>query len=225
MESDAASESRKRKREEYEMQLFSFHSRNVYATIENIVMERIQSRSRKLCETLEKRYNSDSDNSAILKANEEKLVKAYRTASVPHLQNIENIVRKLVSVPDNVLANEDQLQETQYTEAEFESIRGKLEEFQQRARRATVLNASLKEELQLIEQFLICADDIDRLSHVIESDIPCPDLSDKIHELVDYYKQFSTSLSNGTHISQKSLYNMDEDIKYTDDMDKDMDTV
>ena len=32
MESDAASELRKRKREEYEMQLFGFHSRVVYAT-------------------------------------------------------------------------------------------------------------------------------------------------------------------------------------------------
>jgi len=54
-------------------------------------MERIQSRSRKLCETLEKIYKPDADNLAVLKANEEKLVKAYYTASVPHLRNIEVI--------------------------------------------------------------------------------------------------------------------------------------
>ena len=51
----------------------------------------------------------------------------------------QNIVRKFVAVPDNVLANEDKLQEVQYTEAEFESIRGKLEEFQQRARRVHIM--------------------------------------------------------------------------------------
>ncbi|KYN20033.1 PREDICTED: protein MIS12 homolog [Trachymyrmex cornetzi] len=221
MESDAASELRKRKREEYEMQLFGFHSRVVYATIENIVIERIQSRSRKLCETLEKKCKSDSD-LATLKANEEKLVKAYHAASVPHLKNIENIVRKFVTVPDNVLANEDKLQETQYTEVEFENIRGKLEEFQQRARRAAVLNATLKEELQLIEQFSICADNSDRLSHIIESGIACPDISDKIHELVSYYEQFRTYLGDRAPVSQKSLYNMKDDTKYTD---CDMDTI
>ncbi|XP_012054031.1 PREDICTED: protein MIS12 homolog [Atta cephalotes] len=219
MESDAASELRKRKREEYEMQLFGFHSRVVYATIENIVIERIQSRSKKLCETLEKMCKSDSDNLA-LKANEKNLVKTYLAASVPHLKNIENIVRKFVAVPDNVLANEDKLQEIQYTEAEFENIRGKLEEFQQRARRAAVLNATLKEELQLIEQFSICADNTDRLSHIIESGIGCPDISDKIHELVNYYEQFRTYLGDRASVSQKSLYNMKDDIKYIDcDMD------
>lgn len=57
--------------------------------VKNIVMERIQSRSRKLCETLKKSYKPDSDNLAVLKANEEKLVKAYYTASVPHLRNIK----------------------------------------------------------------------------------------------------------------------------------------
>ncbi|EGI66334.1 PREDICTED: protein MIS12 homolog [Acromyrmex echinatior] len=218
MESDAASELRKRKREEYEMQLFGFHSRVVYATIENIVIERIQSRSRKLCETLEKMCKSDD--LAMLKANEENLVKAYHAASVPHLKNIENIVRKFVAVPDNVLANEDKLQEIQYTEAEFESIRGKLEEFQQRARRAAVLNATLKEELQLIEQFSICADNTDRLSHIIESGIACPDISDKIHELVNYYEQFRMYLGDRKPVSQKSLYNMKDDTKYIDcDMD------
>ncbi|XP_018311996.1 protein MIS12 homolog [Mycetomoellerius zeteki] len=222
MESDAVSELRKRKREEYEMQLFGFHSRVVYATIENIVMERIQSRSRKLCETLEKMCKSDSDNLAMLKANEEKLVKTYHAASIPHLKNIENIVRKFVAVPDNVLANEDKLQEIQYTEVEFESIRGKLEEFQQRARRAAVLNAALKEELQLVEQFSICADNTDRLSHIIESGIACPDISDKIHELVNYYKQFSAYFGDQVSVSQKSLYNMQDDVKY---IDCDMDTV
>ncbi|XP_025987822.1 protein MIS12 homolog [Solenopsis invicta] len=220
MESDAvaavSAESQKRKREEYEMQLFGFHSRAVYATLKSIVMEGIQSRSRKLCETLEKVHKTDAANLAMLKANEERLVKAYNTAAAPYLKNLENIVNKFIAVPNNVLADEDKIQEIQYTEAEFENIRGKLEELQQRARRAAVLNASLNEELQLIEQFSICADNTDRLSHIIESSIKCPDVSDKIHQLVEYYKRFSAFLDDGVPVSEKSIYNAIDDLKCID---------
>ena len=65
--------------------------------VENIVIERIQSRSRKLCETLEKMCKSDD--LAMLKANEENLVKAYHAASVPHLKNIEVIIFELNLYP------------------------------------------------------------------------------------------------------------------------------
>lgn len=50
----------------------------------------------------------------------------------------QNIVNKFIAVPDSVLAEEDKLQGMQYTETEFESMRGKLEEFQQRARRVCI---------------------------------------------------------------------------------------
>ncbi|XP_077277961.1 uncharacterized protein LOC143906054 isoform X2 [Temnothorax americanus] len=190
--------------------------RGPYTTVKNIVMERIQSRSKKLCETLEKIYKPDSENLAVLKANEERLVKAYYAASVPYLKNIENIVNKFIAVPDNVLADEDKLQGVQYAEAELECMRGKLEEFQQRAKRATILNAALKEELQLIEQSSICADNIDRLSHVIESGIACPDISDKIHQLVEDYKRFGALFEDGAPVSQNSLYNRIDDLNCTD---------
>ncbi|KAL6265259.1 hypothetical protein P5V15_002039 [Pogonomyrmex californicus] len=217
MESSIASvESRKRKREEYEMQLFGFHSRAVYATLKNIVMERIQSRSRKLCETLEKIYKLDSDNLTMLKTNEEKLIRAYYVASEPYLKNIENLVNKFIAVPNNVLADEDKLQEIQYTEAEFESMRRKLEEFQQRARRVTILNAALKQELQLIEQFSTCADNTDRLSSIIETGVSCPDINDKIHQLVKDYKEFSALLDRTIPTSQMSLYNTIDDLKCID---------
>lgn len=41
-------------------------------------------------------------------------------------------------VPDNILAEEDKLQTTQYTEAEFENVRRKLHELQQRAKRVCI---------------------------------------------------------------------------------------
>lgn len=85
-----------------------------------------------------------------------------------------------------------------------------------------MLNAALKEELQLIEQFSICANNTERLSHIIESGIACPDISDKIYQLVEDYKQFSAFLNDGTSTSQKSLYNTIDDLKC---IDCDMDTI
>lgn len=85
-----------------------------------------------------------------------------------------------------------------------------------------MLNAALKEELQLIEQFSICADNTDRLSHIIENGVECPDVSDKIHQLVEDYKRFSAFLDDGVPVSQKSLYNTIDNLKC---IDCDMDTL
>ncbi|KAL6439134.1 hypothetical protein ACFW04_003828 [Cataglyphis niger] len=222
----AVSESRKRKREEYEMQLFGFHSRAVYATFKSIVMKNIQSKSRRLCEALEN-HKSYSKNLATLKVNEEQLIKAYCAASSPHLMNIKNIVDKFIAVPNNVLADEDKLQNVQYTKAEFINMHKKLKEFQQRAKQATVLNAALKEELQLTEQCLMQVDNNDRLTQIIENGVTeikmaYPNVSNKMHQLIKDYKQISSCLNDGTFISQKSLYNTIDDLKC---IDYDMDTL
>ncbi|CAL1685671.1 unnamed protein product [Lasius platythorax] len=217
---NSVAESRKRKREEYEMQLFGFHSRAVYATLKSIVMESIQSKSKKLCQTL-KNHKPYSENLDTLKMNEEQLVKAYYVASLPHLRNMKDVVNKFITVPNNVLADEDKLQRIQYTKVEFVNMSKKLEEFQQRAKRATVLNAALKEELQLTEQYLIHADNNDRLTQIIENGVAeikmaHPNVRNKIHQLIKNYKQFSLYLNDKTSISQKSLYNMIDDLKCID---------
>ncbi|XP_029673920.1 protein MIS12 homolog [Formica exsecta] len=223
---NTVSESRKRKREEYEMQLFGFHSRAVYATFKSIVMKNIQSKTRRLCEALED-HKSYSENLATLKMNKEQLIKAYYTASLPHLMNIKNIVNKFIAVPNNVLADEDKLQSIQYTKAEFVNMRKKLEEFQQRAKRATVLNAALKEELQLTEQCLIHVDNNDRLTQIIENGVAeikmaHPNIRNKMDKLIKDYKQISSCFNDGAFISQKSLYNTVDDLKC---IDYDMDTL
>jgi len=59
--------------------------------VKNIVMDRIRSKSKKLSEAL-KRCKTDSDESSdAIKINEERLVKAYYVASLPHLKTIEVI--------------------------------------------------------------------------------------------------------------------------------------
>lgn len=62
-------------------------------------MKNIQSKSRRLCEALED-HKSYSENLATLKMNEEQLIKAYYTASLPHLMNIkvESLFLKQISM-------------------------------------------------------------------------------------------------------------------------------
>lgn len=214
---NAAEELRKRKREEYEMQLLGFHSRAVYATLKNIVIERIQSTSRKLREALENSYKiSDSEEVATLKMNEKNLLKAYYTASLPYLKSMEHTVNKTIAIPSNVLLDGDKSQAIQYTEKELEIIRKELNELQQRSKQATILEAALKEELQLVEQSSICVDNIDKASHIIESSASCPDVSDKILQLTKDYKQFSLLFGDKPPVTLKSYYNTIDDLKCKD---------
>ncbi|XP_011135784.1 uncharacterized protein LOC105181028 [Harpegnathos saltator] len=209
-------ESQKRKCEEYEMQLFGFHSRAVYATLKNIIMERIQSKSKKLCDTLKETCKLESEDLAVLGTIEQQLIKAYHVASLPHLKNIENNINRFITVPPNVLSDEDKIQATQYTEAELKNMQEKLDNLQQRAKRTTILNAALKEELQLIEQFSICVDDVGRLSHIIENSVTCPDISDKINQLVDDYKKLNLAFDTKVPVPQRTLYNTINNLKCID---------
>ncbi|XP_031832810.1 uncharacterized protein LOC116427053 isoform X1 [Nomia melanderi] len=159
----ASTESRKRKLEEYEMQLFGFHSRAVYATMQTVISNRICCTAAKLCETIEKTYKLDSENTKILKKNQRQLEKAYCKGALLHLKSIENIINKYIAVPSNILMDEDKYQRTQYTDAEFNNVKQRLENLQQRAKRATILNAVLKEELEILEKFPISEDSVNEI--------------------------------------------------------------
>lgn len=56
-----------------------------FVVVKSIVMKNIQSKCRKLCKALEDN-KSYSEN---LKMNEEQLIRAYCTASLPHLKDIK----------------------------------------------------------------------------------------------------------------------------------------
>nr|XP_034196619.1 protein MIS12 homolog [Osmia lignaria] len=211
----AYSELRKRKLEEYEMQLFNFHSRAVYATLKNIVHERTHSTISKMCETIKEVYKLNSENLAVLMTNQKQLEKIYYEAIVSHLKNIESIVNKYIAVPSNVLLEEDKYQRTQYSDAEFESMKQKLKDLQERGKRATILNAVLKEELQVFDQFSITEDDVNNMCNVIETDLACSDTDDKMYQLVEDYRQFSTSIFD-VPVTEKRKYNTMKNLKCKD---------
>lgn len=207
----ASSELQKRKLEEYEMQLFGFHSRAVYATLQNIVNERICSTIEKMCETIGKAYELNSENLSILETNRKQLEKAYFKGAMPQLENIKDVVNKYIAVPSNVLLEEDKHQRTQYSDAEFQSLNQQLEDFQERAKKATILNAILKKELQILEQFPI-SEDVNKMCDVIEN-MKCSDIGEKTYQLVEDYKQFSTSLFDARKITTKMKYNTVDNLK------------
>ncbi|XP_076760038.1 uncharacterized protein LOC143428791 isoform X2 [Xylocopa sonorina] len=198
------------------MQLFSFHSRAVYNTLENIVGERIHSTIKKLCETIEKTCKLNSDNVAILKTNQKQLEKAYCKGARPHLESIKNVVDKYITVPNNVLLEEDKYQRTQYSDTEFESIKQKLEDLQQRAKKATILNYVLQEELEVLEQYPTIQENVDKMCNTIKNGLTCSDINEKIYQLVDDYKSFSTSIFDTTERTEKMKYNTVDNPKCID---------
>ncbi|KOC61264.1 hypothetical protein WH47_06088 [Habropoda laboriosa] len=212
----ASSELQKRKLEEYEMQLFNFHSRAVYATLENIISERIYCTIQKMCETIQKSYQLNSESVAVLKSNQKHLEKAYCKGAMPHLENIKNVVNKYVTVPSNVLLEEDKHQRTQYSDTEFQNIKQNLEDLQGRAKRATVLNAILKEELQILEQFPIVEDNVNEMCNIVKNDLKYPDINDKLHQLVENYKESASSLFGTTSITDKTKYNTADNLMCKD---------
>ena len=202
--------------EEYEMQLFNFHSRAVYATIKNIISESIHCTIQKLCDTIGKTYKLNSENAEVLKENRNMLEKAYYKEAVPHLKTIENIVNNYIAVPSNVLLEEDRCQRTQYSEVEFENLKRRLEDLQQRAKRATILNAALKEELQILDELPVSEESVNEMYNIIEKGLKCPDINDKMCRLVEDYKQFSTSMFGAVPITEKSKYNTVDNLKCKD---------
>ncbi|KAG7198106.1 hypothetical protein KM043_005527 [Ampulex compressa] len=183
--------------------------------VESTVFERIQSQISKLCETLEKRYKPNPENLAIHRSNHKQLLKAYYKASEPFLKNMKNAVNKYISIPSNVLLEEDLNQRIQYTEAEFESIQKKLESLQQRARRAAILSAALKEELDIMESFTVCEDTANTICSKIE-ELTFPETNDDMLQLVEYYKELKANIAAHIPVSDKIIYNTIDNLKLKD---------
>lgn len=81
---------------------------------------------------------------------------------------------------------------------------------------------ALKEELQLIEQCSIHANDIDKLSHLMNTYATCSNNSEKIYQLMEVYKQLNLSLDERASPSQKTLYNTIDNLHCIDyDLDYD----
>lgn len=169
--------------------------------------ESIYSTIEKLREATEKVLKLNSEKKDILRTNQKHLKKAFRKGAKPHLENIKNTVNKYIAIPSNVLLEEDLCQRIQYTDTEFERIKQRLEDLQQRAKRATVLNAILKEELEVLEQLPISEENVNKIYNTIENDLKSLNTNDEIFQLVDDYGQFSTFLFESAPVIEKITYN------------------
>lgn len=213
----ASTEFEKRKEEEYEMQLLGFHSRAVNATLENIVYEAIESTCKKLCQTLRDKYNCDKDESRELKENEKKLIQTYNERAMPHLKFIESIVKKYISIPKNVLLDEDKCQSVQYTEEEYELLEERLKTLQQRAKRATLLNAALKEELTMVDQLESYIARSNKMCDLVENfSMNQDNNSEVMYEVLKHYKDLYIQLLAMQPETEKMKYNPFEDFKGKD---------
>lgn len=202
-----STEFEKRKEEEYEMQLLGFHSRAVNATLKSIVNETIELKCKKLCKTLQDKYDSNPEKVKELKENEKQLIQLYSTRAMPHLNIIENMVKKFISIPKNVLLKEDTCQQIQYTDEEFQQLQGHLKDLQHRLKKATILNAALSEELSVIERLQDYTARNNTMCDIIEESSSSQYTNSNMLKLVERYKELEKKLSHLRTKTQKEKYN------------------
>ncbi|XP_015603694.1 uncharacterized protein LOC107271791 isoform X2 [Cephus cinctus] len=189
-----------------EVQEYSCHD-TMQLSLEDIVREKIRSRCEKLAECIEKKYTPDEEALRVLRSETERLVKVYHEGCQPHLKTIYTATNKFVHIPDNVLLNEDKSQAVQYTEEEFEKMKSTLENLQKRTKRATILNAALKQEMEDLEQFKDFKCIAERLCNVIENAIEYPQVDMKIAKLQQAYLVLDNHLKQLKTTSYKEKHN------------------
>nr|XP_050869053.1 protein MIS12 homolog [Vespula vulgaris] len=212
----ASTDFEKRKEEEYEMQLLGFHSRAVYATLESITRETIESTCKKLCKSLQTKYNYDTEELRELKENEKQLIQTYCTRAMPHLKIIEKTVKKYISIPKNVLLEEDKCQSIRYTQEEYERLEEHLENLQHRAKRATILNAALKEELATIDKLQNYISKSNEMCNIIENSSVDQNTNSDMLKVLKHYQELYKKLLRLVPKTEKVKYNPFEDFKGND---------
>lgn len=212
----ASTDFEKRKEEEYEMQLLGFHSRAVYATLESITRETIESTCKKLCKSLQTKYDYDTEELRELKENEKQLIQTYCTRAMPHLKIIEKTVKKYISIPKNVLLEEDKCQSIRYTREEYERLEEHLENLQHRAKRATILNAALKEELATIDKLQNYISKSNEMCNIIENSSVDQNTNSDMLKVLKHYQELYKKLLRLVPKTEKVKYNPFEDFKGND---------
>lgn len=74
----------------------------------------------------------------------------------------------------------------------------------------------MKEELQILDQFPISQDSINEMYKTVEIGLQCSDMNNKMCQLVENYKQLSTSLFDPVSVTEKLKYNTIDNLKCKD---------
>ncbi|XP_046816054.1 uncharacterized protein LOC124422943 isoform X2 [Vespa crabro] len=181
--------------------------------VESIAHETIESTCKKLCKSLQTKYNYDEEELKELKENEKQLIQIYCARAMPHLKIIENTVKKYISIPKNVLLEEDKCQSIQYTEEEYERLEKSMKNLQQRAKRATMLNAALKEELATIDQLQNNINKSNEMCDIIENSSVDQNVNGDMLKVLKHYEELYKKLLSLVPKTEKVKYNPFEDFK------------
>ncbi|XP_015510424.1 protein MIS12 homolog [Neodiprion lecontei] len=203
----ASEEMKLRKREEYEMQLFGFHSRAAYDGIKNIIKEEVRSVCQNLSKSIESKYKLGSEELSVLRTEAKDLVQTYENRAESHMESLNNIVRQFIAIPDNVLLDEDKGQAVQVSEDEFEELKTKMDNLQKRAEGVTMFNAALRQELELQKRFKACEDAINNASREIKDNTVVPNLDDQITEFIQQSEKLRMQLPIPESQCERHKYN------------------
>ncbi|KAL2717686.1 protein MIS12 [Vespula squamosa] len=188
-------------------------SPHYHRRMESITRETIESTCKKLCKSLQTKYKYDTEELRELKENETQLIQTYCTRAMPHLKIIEKTITKYISIPKNVLLEEDKCQSIQYTEEEYKRLEEHLENLQQRAKRATILNAALKEELATVDKLQNYINKSNEMCNIIENSSVDQNINSDMFKVFKHYEELYKKLLHLVPKTEKVKYNPFEDFK------------
>ncbi|KAJ8678629.1 hypothetical protein QAD02_014416 [Eretmocerus hayati] len=200
-------ELKKRRQEEYQMQLFGLHSRTVLAYFDQKVLENVDFQCKQMYESMIKKYNPDAEGTDKLKKEITKLRKAYRRNMQPHMLVVKKNVEKFINVPKNVLLEEDKCQAKQFSDEEFTKLDKMLQSLQQRAKRVSVLNAAMKEELDTIEKLEPPRELAKKLCSIVDKGLMAQNFNNRTLQAVKECKELVSSLDSLDPQLQKERFN------------------
>ncbi|XP_051161752.1 protein MIS12 homolog [Leptopilina boulardi] len=202
----ASAEFEKRKREEYEMQLFGFHSRTVYAILRKATEAHIKSTCLASYNSIASKYNLNEEKKDILKKEINELKKLYMKKAEPEFENLQKIVEKYIRIPDNVLLEEDKCQAVQYSDKEVEELNEKLLNLQKTLKRVHIQSTLLDKEIESmkgIEEFLNFAmniiNDAEKALNIFKPDKEIASLVEKYQILHKKTNDFSSKTLKQTY--------------------------
>ncbi|KAL7300588.1 protein MIS12 homolog [Trichogramma pretiosum] len=200
-----------RRAEEYQMQLFGLHSRTAVAAINQKIKDALDTRCRNLCKSISKKYSLDDVGQEKLQKSINDLRKTYSRNMQPNLKYMEKLIHQFLSIPDNVLLDEDKCQEVQYTDEQYRNLEKELEELQEKAKRVTIFNAALKEESEIAENLGESQEKATKLINIVNKALRAKKVDNKTKHTIESCKRLIDSLDEHKKPALKEIYNPNVD--------------
>lgn len=141
--------------EEYETQHFGFGAQRLKIAVRQMVEQKITNGVKDMESYLHESLDLNETDKTTLTRSCDKLIQLYCERAGPSLGAIDEEIRRMLKIPENVLLPEDEVQLEQTTDADFEKLREEVASLRRRVERGALMEALLsaeEEELASVEK-------------------------------------------------------------------------